>query len=171
MASSSGDGSEAGRELSRGWGGACLRARPNQRAKGCQYRVRLNLGAGDALYITWTEHGRSRERSTGTAEREQAETVFAEWMQRRGRRVGPSDPSTILITDVLNEYQEQRGAKVAAPGRVFRARPDRLLGRKLRRRCEPADLRTIPREARALCGCPLVSSSGRALEGTAAVCG
>jgi integrase len=76
------------------------------------------LAKRKCFYITWTEHGRSRERSTGTAEREQAETVFAEWMQRRGRRVGPSDPSSILITDVLNEYQEQRGAKVAAPARI-----------------------------------------------------
>ena len=33
------------------------------------------------FYIAWTEHGRSRERSTGTADREQAEIVFAEWLQ------------------------------------------------------------------------------------------
>jgi integrase len=69
-------------------------------------------------YITWTERGRSRERSTGTAEREQAEIVFAEWMQRRGRRAGPSDPASVLVTDLLNEYQEQRGPKVSAPGRI-----------------------------------------------------
>lgn len=39
-------------------------------------------------------------------------------MQRRGRRTGPSDPSAILITDVLSEYAEQRGPKIAAPARI-----------------------------------------------------
>jgi hypothetical protein len=69
-------------------------------------------------YITWTERGRSRECSTGTAEREQAEIAFAEWLQRRGRRTGPSDPAAVLVTDVLNEYQEQRGSKVIARERI-----------------------------------------------------
>lgn len=70
------------------------------------------------FYITWTGQGRSRERSTRTADREQAEIVFAEWLQLRGRRTGPSDPSAILVTDVLNHYLQQRGPKVAAPGRI-----------------------------------------------------
>jgi integrase len=69
-------------------------------------------------YITWTEHGRSRERSTGTADRERAEIAFAQWLQLRGRRDGPSDPSAILVTDVLNHYLQQRGPKVAAPERI-----------------------------------------------------
>jgi integrase len=71
-----------------------------------------------AYYITWTEQGRSRERSTGTADREQAEVVFAEWLQLRGRRHGPSDPAAMLVTDVLNLYLQERGPKVAAPGRI-----------------------------------------------------
>src|SRR6478736_2918372 len=72
----------------------------------------------NCFYITWTEHGRSRERSTGTAEREQAENVFAEWMQRRGRRSGPSDPAGVFVTDILNDYQEQRAAKITSPERI-----------------------------------------------------
>jgi hypothetical protein len=72
----------------------------------------------NCFYITWTERGRSRECSTGTADREQAEICFGDWMQRRGRRAGPSDPAAILITDVLSEYAEQRGPKVAAPARI-----------------------------------------------------
>jgi len=72
----------------------------------------------ECFYITWTEHGRSRERSTSTADREQAEIIFAEWLHRRGRRAGPSDPASILVTDVLNEYAEQRGPKTAAPARI-----------------------------------------------------
>jgi integrase len=76
------------------------------------------LAKRSAFYITWTERGRSRERSTGTADREQAEIAFAEWMQRRGRRNGPSDPAAILVTDVLIDYAEQRGPKVTARDRI-----------------------------------------------------
>jgi integrase len=76
------------------------------------------LAKRSSFYIVWTEHGRSCERSTGTADREQAEICFAEWMQRRGRRTGPRDPSAILVTDVLIDYQQQRGTKVAAPERI-----------------------------------------------------
>jgi len=70
------------------------------------------------FYIRWTERGRSRERSTGTADREQAEIVFAEWLQLRRRRDGPSDPAAILVTDVLNLYLQERGPRVVAPGRI-----------------------------------------------------
>ena len=66
---------------------------------------------GAAYYICWTENGRSRERSTGTADREQAEIVFAEWLQVRGRKHGPSDPAT----DTLTDYANERGPKVASP--------------------------------------------------------
>ena len=82
------------------------------------------------FYINWTEHGRSRERSTGTADREQAEIIFAEWLQRRGRRSGPSDPSAILVTDVLTEYAMAKADEVMAP-RVSAAQstPSRRFGR------------------------------------------
>jgi integrase len=72
-------------------------------------------------YITWSEHGRSRVRSTGTSDCQQAEIVFAEWLQLRGCRSGPSDPSAILVTDVLNEYARERGPKVTAPEVLGRA--------------------------------------------------
>jgi integrase len=70
------------------------------------------------FYIVWCERGRSRECSTRTSDSKQAEIVFAEWMHRRGRRTGPSDPASVLVTDILNEYVEQRGPKVAAPARI-----------------------------------------------------
>jgi integrase len=76
------------------------------------------LAKRKCFYITWTEHGRSRERSTGAADREQAQIIFTEWLQRRAYRKGPSDPAAILITDLLNEYAEQRGPKIAAPARI-----------------------------------------------------
>jgi hypothetical protein len=69
-------------------------------------------------YITWTERGRSRERSTGTTDREQAEIIFAEWLQLRRRLDGPSDPAAILVTDILNLYLQERGTKVASPARM-----------------------------------------------------
>jgi integrase len=72
----------------------------------------------NCFYITWTERGRSRERSTGTTDREQAENFFAEWLQSRGHRNGPSDPSEIFVTELLNNYAEARGPRVAAPDRI-----------------------------------------------------
>ena len=80
-----------------------------------------------AYYITWTVNGRSRKRSTGTADRDQAEAIFAEWLHLRGRKAGPSDPATILVTDVLGEYAAERGSKVAAP-RIIGCAVDALTG-------------------------------------------
>jgi integrase len=76
------------------------------------------LAKRSCYYIAWTERGRSRERTTGTADREQAERIFADWMHARGRRTGPSDPSAIFVTDVLNDYAQQRGPKTASPKRI-----------------------------------------------------
>jgi integrase len=73
------------------------------------------------FYITWTEDGRSRERSTGATDREQAEIVFADFLQARGRRNGPSDPSEMLVTDMIADYARERGPKVTAPQVMGRA--------------------------------------------------
>jgi hypothetical protein len=68
------------------------------------------------FYLTWTENGRSRKCSTGTASREDAEIFLAEWIsQRGGRSHGPSDPSQTLVTDVLADYAREHGPKVVAP--------------------------------------------------------
>jgi integrase len=76
------------------------------------------LDKRDCFYIVWTERGRSRERSTGTADREQAQIKLAEFLQQRSRRSGPRDPSQVLITEILTEYQHHRAPKVAAPARI-----------------------------------------------------
>jgi hypothetical protein len=41
------------------------------------------------FYVTWTERGRSREFSTGTADREEAEAAFAAWMRVKDCRLPP----------------------------------------------------------------------------------
>lgn len=73
----------------------------------------LNKRGG--YYICWTERGRSRERSTGTADRETAQVALAEFLQQRDRRTGPRDPAQVLVTDVLTDYARERGPKVTAP--------------------------------------------------------
>ena len=85
------------------------------------------LDKRQCFYITWTEDGRSRERSTSTADREQAEIIFAEWLQARGRRAGPRDPAEVFVTDLLNDYATERGPAVAAP-RAIGCAVDALTG-------------------------------------------
>lgn len=70
------------------------------------------------FYICWTEGGRSRERSAGTADRQQAEIVFAEFLRIRTRARGPRDPSEILVTDVLADYAQEHGPRTSSPWRV-----------------------------------------------------
>ena len=72
-------------------------------------------------YIVWTEGGRSRERSTGTTDREQAEQALAEFIHTRQRFSGPRDPAQILITDLLADYAREHAPETAAPWRIASA--------------------------------------------------
>src|SRR5580693_9348099 len=72
-------------------------------------------------YIVWTEGGRSRERSTGTAHRGLAEIALAEFINLRNRDAGPRDPAQILITDVLADYAQEHGQETASPWRIAAA--------------------------------------------------
>lgn len=101
------------------------------------------LAKRSAYYIVWTERGRSRERSTGTADRQEAEIVFASFLQQRQRRAGPRDPSELLITDVLADYAEEIGTKAMASDRIAYAIvpltdfwEGRLIGNVTRQTCE-----------------------------------
>jgi integrase len=69
-------------------------------------------------YIVWTERGRSRERSTGTADLATAQVALGEFLQRQPGRAGPRDPSEILITDLLAEYAIAREDQVISPVRL-----------------------------------------------------
>lgn len=70
------------------------------------------------FYIVWTEGGRSRERSTGTTDRGQAEIALAEFLHGRQRGAGPRDPHEVLLTDALADYAEEKGAKAMASERI-----------------------------------------------------
>ena len=72
----------------------------------------------EAYYIYWTENGRSRERSTCTADRAKAEIIFAEFLAARHRQSGPRDPSQFLITDALADYAEEIAPKAVAGDRI-----------------------------------------------------
>ncbi len=69
-------------------------------------------------YIVWSKDGRSRERSTGTTDREVAENALAEFLHERQRKSGPRDPTQVLITDTLADYATERGALTQAPDRI-----------------------------------------------------
>ncbi|RAI35749.1 tyrosine-type recombinase/integrase [Rhodoplanes serenus] len=72
-------------------------------------------------YIVWTEGGRSRERSTRTTDRQQAEIALAEFINIRSRDAGPRDPTQVLVTDVLADYAEEHAQETAAPWRIAAA--------------------------------------------------
>jgi integrase len=77
------------------------------------------LDKRNCYYIVFTEHGRSRERSTGTADRERAEEFFAEFLAVRRRADGRvRDPSEILVTDTLADYAREVGPAVMNPERI-----------------------------------------------------
>lgn len=79
------------------------------------------LDKRQCYYIVWTENGRSRERSTGTADRAVAEAALAEFLHIRTRDAGPRDPVEILVTDILADYTEEHAPETAAPWRIAAA--------------------------------------------------
>lgn len=58
-------------------------------------------------YILWTEDGRSRERTTGTADSAAAQIAFAQFLQQITQNNKSRDPSEVLVTDVLTAYLER----------------------------------------------------------------
>lgn len=70
------------------------------------------------FYITWSENGRSRERSTGTTDRRIAESALAEFIHGRQRKAGPRSPDEVLVTDCLIDYAENRKGAVVDLDRI-----------------------------------------------------
>jgi hypothetical protein len=75
----------------------------------------------------WTERGRSRKRSTYTADSATAQAILAKKINKRRERPGPSDPSEIVVTGVLSHYATKRAPEVEAP-RVIGCAIDALTG-------------------------------------------
>ena len=72
-------------------------------------------------YIQWYENGDKRQRSTGTADREEAEGALAEFIVQRARKVeptGPRAPGAYPIADALALYGEEHAPTTEAPERI-----------------------------------------------------
>ena len=101
------------------------RGRPNQGPK----LVELQKPGWRApvWYIRWSENGRSRERTTGTADRGEAEQIYARWLIERGRspdeptRTGPRYPHEIGIADILDIYGTEHAPNVVSSKRIGQA--------------------------------------------------
>lgn len=72
-------------------------------------------------YIYWTEGGRSREKSTRTRDRREAELIKAKWLIGRARPTEPTDPSAVLVAEILSHYMIRRLPKVGDPDRIKNA--------------------------------------------------
>lgn len=55
------------------------------------------------------------ERSTGTADRGQAEIALADYIASKYRRSGPAGPHELTVADILTVYGEEHGPTVANP--------------------------------------------------------
>lgn len=71
-------------------------------------------------YILYREAGRTRERSTGTSDREEANRQLAEFIlsQRTREAGGPRDPSQFPIADALALYGAEQAPNVTDPTRI-----------------------------------------------------
>jgi integrase len=74
------------------------------------------------FYIVWHD-GRSRERSTGTADRASAEQALADFIHatKHKSKTIQADPGQVLVTDVLDDYAREHAPSTAAPWRIAHA--------------------------------------------------
>ncbi len=75
----------------------------------------------NVYYIQWYEFGCKRQRSTGTADRGEAEKALAAFITERGRVVtpaGPRGPGEYPIADALSLYAEEHAPTTADPARI-----------------------------------------------------
>lgn len=73
-----------------------------------------------AIYIHWSESGRTRQRSTGTADSGEAEAALADFIQSRRstKRTGPCDPGEFSVAEALTLYGEEHAPTKADPRRI-----------------------------------------------------
>jgi integrase len=76
---------------------------------------------GRAWTIRWHEAGHTRERSTGSGERGEAEKVFGRWLLDRGLErpvVGPRYPDEFSVAEALTIYADRHAARLIGAARV-----------------------------------------------------
>lgn len=74
-----------------------------------------------ALYIVWYEGGRKRRRSTGTADRREAEAELGAFLRERqlsDRPAGPAEPGGYPIAAALDLYATLHAPNTADPARI-----------------------------------------------------
>ena len=98
------------------------RGRPNE---GPKLVKRQNKGWREPIwYIRWSESGRTREHTTGTSDRGQADQIFGRWLIERGqnpeepRPIGPRYPTEAAIAEMLALYGAQHAPSLSDPQRV-----------------------------------------------------
>lgn len=69
-------------------------------------------------YVRTYQGGRGQWKSTGTADRGQAEIELALFIRRQVGHNAPRDPEGFQIIDVLEDYAYERAMKTAAPDRI-----------------------------------------------------
>lgn len=69
-------------------------------------------------YIRWTEQGRSKERSTETSDRDEAEERLAEFIRSRRKTGKARDPDKFPVIEAFEDYVAEHGVNVAAPERI-----------------------------------------------------
>lgn len=84
-------------------------------AKGARLHLRKRKGYAPIWEIR--DDGDIRK-STGTSNREQAEEIFAQYLNIKRRPSGPSQPDALGVSFVLSIYGEEHAMTVAAPERV-----------------------------------------------------
>ena len=83
--------------------------------------------ASPIWFIRWHQGNHTRERSTGTGDRVEAELIFARWLIDRGkgfdRPKGVRYPSEMSIDEALVIYMDGHVDQLAAPERLVYAVP------------------------------------------------
>ena len=89
----------------------------SRHAQGPRLVRRAQIGARPIYYIRWTDSGVSRKESTGEEDLARAEAYFEDWLAKRRRANGASagDPAQTRISELLDDYEAERGAGVASP--------------------------------------------------------
>lgn len=90
----------------------------SRRPTGPRLRLRKEPGYTVPIYtILWTEHGRTRKKSTGEQDFGSAQAAFEEWLGERRRAGKPrtTDPSQVRVADVIADYMAEHGEEVASP--------------------------------------------------------